>query len=111
VLEPPHPEPLIPDLGKAFAGSADQERDKQFRQPVAHDVGSATLVADPIDQRQRAPRIPGSGLWLAVADYVAAAHDETAEAAPNDPRGLLVRITVPAAVGTRGASDLSASVT
>jgi two-component system OmpR family sensor kinase len=39
----------------------------------------------------------GAGLGLAIVATVADAHHGTAEAAPNDPRGLRVTITLPAA--------------
>jgi two-component system, OmpR family, sensor kinase len=40
---------------------------------------------------------PGSGLGLAIVTAVAAAHDGTAEATPNQPHGLRVTLTLPAA--------------
>jgi two-component system, OmpR family, sensor kinase len=39
---------------------------------------------------------PGSGLGLAIVAATAAAHQGTATAAPNDPRGLVVTLTLPA---------------
>ncbi len=39
---------------------------------------------------------PGSGLGLAIVAAVAAAHDGTVSAAPNDPHGLRVTLALPA---------------
>jgi two-component system, OmpR family, sensor kinase len=39
---------------------------------------------------------PGSGLGLAIVTAIATAHDGTAQAAPNHPRGLRVTLTLPA---------------
>jgi two-component system, OmpR family, sensor kinase len=48
----------------------------------------------------------GAGLGLAIVDTVASAHHGTAEAALNDPSGLRVTLTLPAApvlaVGSSG---------
>jgi two-component system, OmpR family, sensor kinase len=47
--------------------------------------------------RANAPaRRPGSGLGLAIVAEVATAHDGTARASANHPRGLSVSVTVPA---------------
>jgi two-component system OmpR family sensor kinase len=40
---------------------------------------------------------PGAGLGLAIVTTVAAAHHGTAQAAPNEPSGLRVTLTLPAA--------------
>jgi two-component system OmpR family sensor kinase len=40
---------------------------------------------------------PGSGLGLAIVTAITAAHDGTAEAALNDPHGLRITLTLPAA--------------
>jgi two-component system, OmpR family, sensor kinase len=40
---------------------------------------------------------PGAGLGLAIVSAVAATHDGTAEAAPNEPHGLRITLAVPAA--------------
>ena len=42
-------------------------------------------------------RRPGSGLGLAIVAAVAAAHDGTVAAAANDPHGLRITLTLPAA--------------
>jgi two-component system OmpR family sensor kinase len=42
------------------------------------------------------PPRPGSGLGLAIVTAIAAAHQGTAEARPNHPRGLRVTLTLPA---------------
>jgi two-component system, OmpR family, sensor kinase len=42
---------------------------------------------------------PGAGLGLATVTTVAAAHHGSAEAAPNEPSGLRVTLTLPAASG------------
>jgi two-component system OmpR family sensor kinase len=38
---------------------------------------------------------PGAGLGLAIVAAIAAAHDGTADAAPNRPHGLTVTLTLP----------------
>jgi two-component system, OmpR family, sensor kinase len=48
--------------------------------------------------RASAPSVrPGSGLGLAIVTAVAAAHGGTAQAAPNQPNGLRITLTMPAA--------------
>jgi two-component system OmpR family sensor kinase len=46
--------------------------------------------------RAMAPPRPGSGLGLAIVSAIAAAHQGTAEATLNHPRGLRVTLTLPA---------------
>jgi two-component system OmpR family sensor kinase len=46
---------------------------------------------------EASPHRPGSGLGLAIVAAVAAAHHGTAEAAINDPHGLRITLTLPAA--------------
>jgi two-component system, OmpR family, sensor kinase len=43
---------------------------------------------------------PGAGLGLAIVAAIATAHEGTTEATPNDPNGLRVTLTVPAATPT-----------
>jgi two-component system, OmpR family, sensor kinase len=51
---------------------------------------------------------PGSGLGLAIVTAIAAAHDGTADAAVNDPHGLRITLTLPAApVRARALAALS----
>ena len=47
---------------------------------------------------------PGSGLGLAIVTEIAAAHDGTAAAAPNWPRGLRVTLAVPAWQASSGSA-------
>jgi two-component system OmpR family sensor kinase len=55
-------------------------------------------------------RRPGSGLGLAIVAAVAAAHDGSVDAALDQPHGLRVRLTLPAATGHEtDCADLSAA--
>ena len=52
----------------------------------------------------------GSGLGLAIAAEVASAHGGTAQAAPVNPRGLRVTLTLPVRPGPRSVPELAATV-
>jgi signal transduction histidine kinase len=55
---------------------------------------------------------PGSGLGLAIAAEIASAHGGSAEAAPVNPHGLRITLTLPVRKppGPRPARELAASV-
>jgi two-component system OmpR family sensor kinase len=86
--------------GGTVATIAATERDGNVTVEVSDDgpgvpAGQLPHIFDRFYRAAAPPPRPGSGLGLAIVTAIAAAHQGTAEATPNQPHGLRVTLTLP----------------
>ena len=74
-------------------------------------VGQLPRIFDRFYRADAPSYRPGSGLGLAIVSAIATAHNGTAEATLNRPRGLRITLTLPASSEPRPAQPPAASIT